>query len=86
MDNVIASIQAKNGLQISNEVSKLKDDNEALKAALDASDDPCFELKTSPKFRMKKDKWCIFINQRKNKDSIKGKRINSRCFLNKKSA
>ena len=63
MDDATAAIQERNALKILPEVWKLKDNNEGLNDILAASDDPSFELTTSPKILLKSDKWHVHINK-----------------------
>ena len=86
MDSVVAAIQARNVLKISRDVSRIRDDNEGIKALLAASNEPCFELTSNPTMRMKNNKYYMCIWRRPDKNSIKGKRVNSSCYLSKKSA
>ena len=48
MDSAVAAIQARNVLKISRDVSRIRDDDEGVKALLAASNEPCFELTSNP--------------------------------------
>ena len=80
MDSAVAAIQARNVLKISRDVSRIRDDNEGVKALLAASNEPCFELTSNPTIRMKNNKHYAHIWRRPNKNSIKGKHVNSSLF------
>ena len=72
-------------LKISWDVYRIRDDNEGIKALLAASNEPCFELTSNLIIQMKNNIYCIYIWRRPDKKSIKGKLMNSLCYLSKKS-
>ena len=73
-------------LKISQDLSRFRDNNEGIKALLATSNEPYFELTSNPIIQMKNNKYCMHIWRRSDKNSIKGKRVNSSCYLSKKFA
>ena len=82
----LTALQSANVLKISRNITRITDDDQGIKALLAASNDKCFSLTSNPHIRQNRDKWYIYINRRRNKNSLKGKRINSTAFRTRTGA